>query len=235
MKLFNRTDLAYDNIKNPLKLYKENDISVYAINKKENNHLIEFNFLNIYLKDILKKELLFFLNRIKKKKSFLIIGLGNNNYTSDSIGPKVIKNINVNAHLIKLGATFTNQVYAIEPGIYGQTGIETFTIISSIVKEINPDVLIIIDSFITNNIHNLEKSIIISNEGITPGSGISTINTKITKKKIGKPIIVIGVPTALEITIKKQNLIVSSKSIDKYIINLSQIIAESLNEILYSS
>lgn len=233
---FNRTDLAHDKTKKLINLYKENNIEISTIKNKQNKyHLIKFNYLNNELKTILKKELNFFLNKIKNKKHILIIGLGNNNYTSDSIGPKVLKNINVNAHLLNMGASSNIKVSALEPGVLGQTGIETSLIISSIVKEINPDLLIIIDSFVTNNINNLEKSIIITNEGITPGSGVATINNKINQKSIGKPVIVIGIPTALEIEINKQKLLVSSNIIDKYIYNLSKIIGEVINEVLYFS
>ena len=61
------------------------------------------------------------------------------------------------------------------------------------------------------------------------------INSKINKKSLGSPVIVIGVPTALEITLNKQKLIVSSNSVDKYVADISKLIANAINEILYFS
>ena len=235
---FTRTDLASDNNINNFKhLYYEdnNNIEVLELNNKK-YRIIKFNNLNNHLITTLKNELNFFINKIKSKKSVLIIGLGNDNFTADSVGPKTLKGINVNAHLIDMGINTKNiKISALEPGVLGQTGIDTKRIIKSIIDEIKPDYLIIIDYFISNDINKIQKTIQITNEGITPGSGIIGINSKISKKTIGLPIIVIGVPTALETIINNQKLILSTNNIDKYVLEISNIISSAINKCLYFS
>lgn len=231
---FNRTDLAYNKNKKSKHLYFKDNVEV--LENKRNTHIIRFNCLNEELKDVLKNEINYFFNKVNNLKSILIVGLGNDSFTADSVGPKVIKQINVNAHLINLGLnTNSIKVSALEPGVLGQTGIDTTKIIASVTNEIKPDMILVIDSFITNNLKDNEKTIQITNDGIIPGSGIMGINSKINKKSLGSPVIVIGVPTALEITLNKQKLIVSSNSVDKYVADISNLIANAINEVLYFS
>ena len=229
-----RTDLASQNIKKQRYLYNYNNIKVYS-DERNSIRIIKFNILNNKVKDILKKELILFLNKIKNKKHVLVVGLGNENYTADATGPKVIKNIKVNSYLGNNFNYLGLKISALEPGILGQTGIDTQRIIKAVVREINCDFLIVVDSFVSNKIEDIEKTIEISNQGITPGSGIMAINSKIDKRTVGIPVIVIGVPTALEINIKNSNYILASNSIDKYIVDISKIISDVLNEILYFS
>ena len=205
-----------------------------ALDNNKNTKIIKYKYINNDIYYNLKKELKYFINKIKNKESVLIIGLGNDNYTADSIGPKTLKHIKVNSFLdgnIKFKGI---KISALEPGVLGQTGIDTKRIVKSVVNEIKPNFLIIIDSFITNNILEVEKCIQISNNGITPGSGIMGLNSKINKRTIGIPVIVIGVPTALEINIKDKQYILASNQIDKYVLDISKIIGESINEVLAS-
>ena len=206
------------------------------LTKNNNAHIIKFNSIDNELKITFKNELIKYLKRINNLKSILIVGLGNDSFTADSVGPKVVKGINVNAHLIDLGLKTKNiKVSALEPGVLGQTGIDTERIIKSVCKEVKPDALIVIDSFITDKLKYNEKTIQITDNGIIPGSGIMGINSIINKRTIGCPVIVIGVPTALETTINNQKLIVSTNSVDKYVIEISKLIAEVINEVLYFS
>lgn len=210
---FLRTDLADDNNLNKYRTVK-------------------FNILNNDVKDEIKDNLRFFINMLESKNSVLVIGLGNDNFTADSVGPKCLKFINVNAFLGN-DIDCDIRVSAIEPGVLGQTGIDTTRIIKSIVKEIKPSFLIVIDSFICDNVEKLEKNVQISNVGITPGSGVMGLNSNINESSLGVPVIVIGVPTALEATINNQKLILSSHRVDKYVLEIAKIIGEAINEVLY--
>ena len=40
---------------------------------------------------------------IKKTDHIFIVGLGNDNHTADSVGPKTLKSINFNAYLNNIG------------------------------------------------------------------------------------------------------------------------------------
>ena len=202
---------------------------------------IFFNDLNNKesIKKILKNEILFFLHEmdITKKNHIFIVGLGNENHTADSIGPKVLKHINVNSFLENIGIEINgNKISALEPGVLSETGILTDKIISSVSKEIKPDLIILIDSFVSDDINYLNKTIEITNYGINPGSGLKGINSKIDKTTLGIPILVIGVVTAIEIKFTSDNNInfipylLSTKDIDEFVINISKIIGQSINE-----
>ena len=204
-----------------------------------NNNIIMFNNLDEYfLKNKLKKEILFSFNQmnITKNSHIFIVGLGNDNHTADSIGPKTLKHIKVNSFLENIGIKIkANKVSALEPGVLGETGILTHKIISSVSKEIKPDLIILIDSFVSDDINYLNKSIEINNIGINPGSGIKGISSEINKDTFNIPILVIGVVTAVEIKFSNEDknfipYLLSTKDIDEFVINISKIIGEAINE-----
>ena len=171
---------------------------------------------------------------ISKDKHFFIVGLGNENHTADSIGPKVIKYINVNSHFEDMGIHINNaKISALEPGVLGQTGINTKRIIESVVEEIKPNIVILIDSYVSKNIDYLNHTIQITNEGIIPGSGLKSINSEISYKTLKIPVLVIGVTTAIEIKNNHISYILSSKDIDDYVSQISKIIGETINDTLY--
>ena len=222
-------------------------INVYSyksdiVSDNDNYKTIFFDSLNDKesIKDSIKKELMYFFNimNISKKDHIFIIGLGNDNHTADSIGPKTLKYIKVNSYLKNLGINISDtKVSALEPGVLGETGIITEKIISSVSNEIKPDLIILIDSFVSDNINDLNKTIIINNIGIKSGCGIKGINTTIDKNLLGIPIIAIGVITCIEVKFSTNNknfipYILSTKDIDEYVINISEIIGNSINEVI---
>ena len=136
------------------------------------------------------------------KKSILVVGLGNESVTPDSLGPKVIKNINVTRHILNFAKDLvesnTRSVSAIAPGVLGTTGIETSEIVLSIVKSVKPDILIVIDNLASSSIHRIGNTIQLSNTGITPGSGVRNKREGINKDTVGIPVIAIGVPSVVD-------------------------------------
>ena len=214
------------------KLTINNKINVYSeIINGFDYKTIYFNKLNNKLSNIITKELLIFMNQYKLNKNshILIIGLGNENHTADSIGPKTLKYLNVNI----IGDDYP-KISALEPGVLGQTGIETFRIIKSVIKEINPDLVIFIDALVSDNINYLNKTIQINNYGLIQGSGIKGISSHLNKETIKKDIIIIGINTAVEIrfTNSDSNFIpylLASKDIDDFIDIMAQIIGRAIN------
>ena len=80
----------------------------------------------------------------------------------------------------------------------GTTGIETSDLITSSVKGLNPDLVIVIDSLASQSVERLNKTIQMTDSGIHPGSGIGNHRKKINKETIGVPVIAIGVPTVVD-------------------------------------
>lgn len=113
---------------------------------------------------------------VEKKDDILVIGLGNREVTPDSLGPKVVQNIEITRHILEYLPQYidpnTRPVSAIAPGVLGTTGIETLEIIKGITQNVNPKLLIVIDSLASRSIERISSTIQISDTGITPGAGV---------------------------------------------------------------
>lgn len=196
----------------------------------------------------------------KKDDEVLIVGLGNLNATPDSLGARVVQNIEITRH-IKLylpNAIDKNirAVSAITPGVLGTTGIETVEIVKGIVENVKPKLVIAIDSLCSKNIDRINKSIQISDTGIVPGGGVGNKREELSETTLGIPVIGIGIPTVLDaativldtldmcdIPIEEKyiiekmklnnfNFIVTPKEIDSLIDQMSNIISEGVNMLI---
>ena len=228
-----RTDMNIDKKKKYRIIESHKNIKILESKNKEHiYHTIVFNTIELKkeLIKILKKELLFFIriHNINIKHIF-IVGLGNEDNTADSIGAKTIKNIKINFNITNEKCN-NIKVSALIPGVLGITGIETNKIIYSVIKQINPDLILLIDSVVTNNINYINKTIEISNVYLSPGSGIYGNNKKINTKI---PIISIGIPTSLEYIYNKIPFLLTPSNIDYYADTISEIISQSINETIY--
>ncbi len=156
---------------------------------------------------------------IDTNESVLVIGLGNSNITADALGSKVINNIEVTRHILKLAsnilASDTREVSAIAPGVMGKTGVETSEIISCISDIVKPKYLIVIDSLMSKSIERVGSSIQLSNTGITPGSGISGYNKKIDSNLTNAKVISIGVPMVVDVATIANDIIEKIEVSDK--------------------
>lgn len=214
-----RTDLAIEeeiNNKNIIKEEFEN-IIVSTINidedircyKKKGKYItIEYsdvtdheNFIKV--EEVFIKELTKLLNgyNIKNDDSCLVIGLGNENSTPDCLGPLSINNIIVTNHFYNLKINVDSGfrcVSAINPGVMGQTGIETFDIIKAVVDKIKPDFVIVVDSLKASSVDRVNKTIQITDAGINPGSGIGNNRKEINKELLNVPVFAIGIPTVVD-------------------------------------
>lgn len=144
------------------------------------------------------KELLEEHNLIHKK--CLVVGLGNDNVTPDALGPYVLDRIIVTRHLFT-DQTVSNkysEVSGITPGVMGNTGIETYDIIKSVVNSINVDYLIVVDALASSSIMRINRTIQITDTGISPGSGVGNKRKELSYETIGVPVIAIGVPTVVD-------------------------------------
>ncbi len=125
----------------------------------------------------------------------LIVGLGNEDTTADSLGPKVVKNLEITRHILKykpeLFPEGTREISALAPGVLGTTGIETQEIIKGVVEKIDVGAIIVIDALASNNISRLLKTIQICDTGIVPGSGVENKRKEISKDTMGVKVIAI--------------------------------------------
>ena len=153
--------------------------------------------------DILSKELKnISITHISEKDDILVVGLGNVYVTPDSLGPKVINEIDVTRHIIKYLPQYidenTRPVTAISPGVLGTTGIETLEILKGIVDNVKPKLLIIIDALASRSIERISSTIQISDTGIVPGAGVGNTRMELSESTLGVPVIALGIPTVVE-------------------------------------
>lgn len=139
---------------------------------------------------------------IDKQGEILVVGLGNIYVTPDSLGPKVINEIEVTRHIINYLPQYveegTRMVSAISPGVLGTTGIETVEILKGIVDNINPKLVIVIDALASRSIERISSTVQISDTGIVPGAGVGNTRSEISQKTLGIPVVAIGIPTVVE-------------------------------------
>ena len=132
------------------------------------------------------------MNKNVKPEKILVIGLGNRNITSDSLGPEVIDNICININ--EEGDT---GVCTLSPGVMAQTGMECVEILKGIVKETQPELIVTVDALAARNVKRLGRTIQLTDTGITPGSGIGNHRNAINEQSLGLPVISLGVPTVV--------------------------------------
>lgn len=139
---------------------------------------------------------------INKQGEVLVVGLGNIYVTPDSLGPKVINEIEVTRHIINYLPQYveegTRMVSAISPGVLGTTGIETVEILKGIVDNINPKLVIVIDALASRSIERISSTVQLSDTGIVPGAGVGNTRSEISKQTLGVPVVAIGIPTVVE-------------------------------------
>lgn len=182
------------------------------------------------------------IQNLEKNNSILIVGLGNREVTADSLGPCTVDNIHITRHIIKeygLKAYKYNnvkQISALEPGVMAKTGMETLEIIKGVIKEINPDAIILIDALAAKNIKRLNRTIQITDAGIHPGSGVGNYRQALTNESLGIPTIAIGIPMVVSVETIINNVLINlydnNTKIDKTL-NMSKLLMDLQLENMY--
>lgn len=188
-----------------------NEEAQQAIGKPIGNYItIDIKNLKIAQEEEIKKCSEVLANELKKiidlhvdnQAEILVVGLGNIYVTPDSLGPKVINEIEVTRHMINYFPQYvkegTRMVSAISPGVLGTTGIETVEILKGIIDNIKPKMLIVIDALASRSIERISSTIQISDTGIVPGAGVGNTRKQISEETLGIPVIAIGIPTVVE-------------------------------------
>ena len=153
------------------------DLSEREISKSRLKEIVKV------LKDLIKEL------KIKDNPHILMVGLGNNDFSSDALGPLTIKKINANSYLYDVN----NKISCIIPGVMKMTGLESASIIKSLVNEFNFDLVVVFDALATKNIDRLFHVIQITDTQIIPGSGINNFRKSLNREYLGVPLIAVGV------------------------------------------
>lgn len=193
------------------------------------------------------------------QRKVLIVGLGNEKVTPDSLGPETVSKVKITSHLFKLfdcdGDEDMSNVSGLAPGVTAITGMETADLIAKAVELTRPDTVIAIDALAARNIERVGTTIQISNTGISPGAGMGNMRKQLNEKSLGVPVIAIGVPTVIDsktllleaaeamhleddqiqdyFASRKMDMVVTSTDIDFVIKAFSDIIAKAINITLH--
>ena len=151
------------------------------------------------LQDLIKKE----IRRLSKgSKNVLIVGVGNDGLTSDSLGPKTLEKVQISRSFdgTRIGGVAPNVplISKVSPNVLGNTGIESFDIVEAVVDKIKPDLLIVVDSLCARSVSRVGQSFQISTAGIQPGSGVGNRQKELSVSTLNVPVVAIGVPMVVQ-------------------------------------
>ena len=198
----------------------------------ETNRNIVFNIpAQNYLAEQIASMLKIFVP--ENSKNVLIVGLGNNQLVADSLGVQTVNKIVPNlCKIVKTKYT----LYILKAGVFGHTGVESATICKALIKELNCDLVVAIDTLVANSPVRLGTSFQITNMGLTPGAGVGNPREKFCEEFLGAPVIVLGTPmviNALDICedIQYKNLILSQKDTEMFVKTASRIWSLAINNV----
>ncbi|MEE1504288.1 MAG: GPR endopeptidase [Acutalibacteraceae bacterium] len=184
----------------------------------------------------------------------LVAGVGNEDITSDALGPKTASFVFATRHIsreVQKVAGFSEElrpVAAVSTGVLGKTGIESGEYIKSICEAVKPQCIITVDALAAGSVERLGTTIQMSDTGIAPGSGIGNTRARIDEDFLGVPVIAIGIPTVVDAIslsselsgispekldksklLNGERMIVAPKDIDLLVKNASYLLALSIN------
>ena len=187
----------------------------------------------------------------------LVCGLGNVEITPDALGPRSASRVLATRHITgelarSTGLDRLRPVAVLSTGVTGQTGIETFEYIESIVSKVRPNAVVVIDALASRRLTRLGCTLQISDTGISPGAGVQNHRKSINQKSVGVPVISLGVPTVVDavtlvcdvlevgdaktydqlkeaLSPDNRSMVVTPKEIDLLIDRASRLISMSLN------
>lgn len=236
----------------------------YLKGEKEDNIYFTFEikdtlFCNDELKDALSELVTGALSELLKKTKYkkgdktLVVGLGNEKMTADSLGALTVGGLQITRHLIdnSIGSfsKYAN-IAAIKSSVSGVTGLQSFDIISGVIERTKPELVIFVDTLACKSVSRLGRAVQLSDDGIEPGSGVNNTKAKLSKESLGIPVIAIGVPLVIYVRdiireYVEQNhnvninsdsflysLVVAEKDIDVTAQDFGYVLAHSINTAL---
>ena len=210
---------------------REKDEKIYH-NRKGDYFTISFDEQVLYensksIEKIFQKTFKTFLAKYHKGGTILFVGLGNSSILGDSFGTRVLeKLIATNQYNDFLTIP---KVALFAPETTNKTGISSFRLIEMVVKDLKPDVIILLDSFVTNQTKFLDRTIEINDCGIIFADQLRS-NKTITRETFHIPVLSIGYPTLL----KLHKTYLERYSLEEDLEIVTSLIAQSINHIIMS-
>ena len=181
------------------------------------------------------------LLRLGKTSPVLVVGLGNDGITADSIGPLTLRSTIVTRHLRdaepEIFAPF-RAVSAVQTGVTGTTGIESAELVRAAVETVRPAAVIAVDALASLSPERLCRTVQLSDTGIIPGSGVGNDRAALNEAYLGIPVIAVGVPTVIDASAftddeAAKGLFVTPRNIDEEVRSISKLTAYGINLALH--
>ena len=185
----------------------------------------------------------------KNVNSAMVVGLGNRYVTADALGTKTAEYVlvtrHIHMHMRDVLPEGTPVISSFCANVLGVTGMETAEVVSALTERIKPDVVILIDSLAAASTEHIGCVIQCNDSGIAPGAGVGNFRTMLTRSLLHVPVIAVGVPTvvsaetivkesgAKETNPKSAELIVAPKDVDAIIKDLSRVLSDAINLMLF--
>ncbi len=175
--------------------------------------------------------------KIDSSCEILVVGMGNQFMTADSLGIEVAKRLIPTRHIKQKKEISSPSLSVLIPNVLGVTGIETADAVNSICNLIKPHLVIALDSLCATSLDRFAKTIQLTNMGITPGAGVENARKKLNKENLGCEVVAVGVPLLIQNIItsnkkaqKTSNLYFTSADIDEKVRVFSKIISGAINK-----
>ncbi len=140
-----------------------------------------------------------------RQLSILVVGLGNQEITAVSLGPRTVSNLHMTRHVIREYGLKSNghmkmhQISGIVPGVMAtDRKWKLWKIVRGVVSETKPDLVIAVDALAARSTTRLNRTIQITDTGISPGSGVGNHREGLNEENLSVRVIGIGVPTVVD-------------------------------------
>ena len=165
-------------------------------------------------------------------KSVLVVGLGNDAITPDSLGVKTAKRVFATRHIKEnapeLLGSDANDVSVLVTGVMGKTGIESSDVVKAVCERIKPACVIAVDALACSDSSHLGKTVQITDTGISPGSGVANARRELSISTLGIKCIAVGIPTVCDLR-NGTDMMVTPRTIDKMIEKSASLLARGIN------
>lgn len=176
----------------------------------------------------------------EQHENVFVAALGNPDITPDALGPLAASSILVTRHLKLQEPKCFSQFCTLalcRPGVLGTSGIESAAQIKTLCREINPQLVVVIDALAGAEAETLCRSVQVSDAGISPGSGVGNDREELSMKTLGVPVLSIGIPTVIDAAFfgeeSLRGMFVTPRDIDMLIRHGAKLIGYAINLALH--
>ena len=179
----------------------------------------------------------------------MVIGLGNRYVAADALGTRTAEHVfvtrHIHAHMKDVLPKGTPIVSAFCANVLGITGMETAEVVSALVREVQPEIVFLVDSLAASDVAHLGCVIQCNDSGIAPGAGVGNFRNVLSKETLHVPVIAIGVPLVVSAeaildsygcSIENEELrymIVAPKEIDAMVKDAAHVLTDAINLALF--